>query len=134
MKKNKQNLSGFTLVEIMISIAIVGILSVIGVVSYNSAQKSNRDQARVRDLQIIKQALELYRNDYGTYPVDATTALPPPNGKYLVAWPTDPVGQSYFYKKTPTGFVVCATREGNLSGYLLSQCTSLGYNIGFQSD
>lgn len=102
------NKKGFTLVEILVSISIVSILAVIGISVFNAAQKNNRDQARMRDLQAIKQALELYRSDNHIYPDTQNDLV----DKYLSAWPADPVsGKVYAYAKTTTGFAVCAKGE-----------------------
>lgn len=49
---------GFTLVELMIVIAIIAILTVIGVVVYQGQQKNARDTRRSSDIQAIAQSLE----------------------------------------------------------------------------
>lgn len=140
---------GFTLIEILVVISIIAILAGIGISVFSGVQKNNRDQARIRDLQAIKQALELYRSDNGDYPVTGnvgvgTTLTNPSRTKiYLEAWPADPInGQLYKYVKasTGTGFVVCAKKEGTIADTALTDClsaicdTSNTCNIGLQSD
>jgi general secretion pathway protein G len=66
MNKNKNR--GFTLIELLVVIAIIGILSSIVIVNLNIARAKARDAKRVQDLLQIKTALELYRNQYGSYP------------------------------------------------------------------
>ncbi|KKS86715.1 MAG: Type II secretion system protein G, partial [Candidatus Gottesmanbacteria bacterium GW2011_GWB1_43_11] len=56
---------GFTLIEIMIAIGILGILTTAGYTSFLGSQKSSRDNRRKVDLETIRQALELYRLDNG---------------------------------------------------------------------
>ena len=63
--------SGFTLVELLIVISIIGILAGIGLASFNSAQAKSRDTKRKTDLQQVGNALELYYNDKGQYPAPA---------------------------------------------------------------
>ncbi len=60
---------GFTLVELLVSIGLLAVLSA-GVVSIigTGPAKTGRDGKRQTDLQSIASALELYRNDNGTYP------------------------------------------------------------------
>ncbi len=59
---------GFTLVELLVVIAILGVLVTIGLVSFTSAQAKGRDTQRKSDLKQISNALEIYFNDYGSYP------------------------------------------------------------------
>jgi len=70
MKQNSK--SGFTLVELLVVIAILGILSTIGLVVFSSAQMRGRDTQRKSDLKQISSALELYFNDYGSYPTSSS--------------------------------------------------------------
>lgn len=63
-------INGFTLIELLVVISIIAILSSIAVVSYSGMTAKARDNQRIKDLQAIKQALELYRSDVHNYPVD----------------------------------------------------------------
>ncbi len=67
MKKNSSQ-RGFTLIELMIVIAIIAILTLIGVGGYSSSLKKGRDARRKSDLQALAQALTLYRMDRAYYP------------------------------------------------------------------
>lgn len=60
--------SGFTLIELMIVIAIIGLLSSMVSVSLSYARIKARDARRISDLAQIRTALELYYSDHGTYP------------------------------------------------------------------
>ena len=62
---------GFTLIELMVVISIIAILSSIGFATYSGLNKKTRDSRRMVDLEVIRQALELYRSDNGTYPVSS---------------------------------------------------------------
>jgi general secretion pathway protein G len=109
---------GFTLVELLIVISILGILVTIGLVSFRTAQARGRDTARKSDLKQIAAALELYNADYNKYP-DAANGIilscPSPNTPctwgaldrsftdnktvYMKVVPKDPSkGFSYFYR------------------------------------
>ncbi|HUD02706.1 MAG TPA: prepilin-type N-terminal cleavage/methylation domain-containing protein, partial [Candidatus Paceibacterota bacterium] len=68
MKIFKVRKKGFTLIELMVVIAIIGILASIIMVSLSSAQSKGRDAKRVADIRTIQLALEEYYNDNGNYP------------------------------------------------------------------
>lgn len=70
--KGVQN-RGFTLIELMVAIAILAILATVGIVMYSTAQKAGRVSKRVQDLDALKTALELYKSATGYYP-SATAA------------------------------------------------------------
>src|SRR5260221_7315536 len=59
---------GFTLIELLIVIAIIGILSSLLFVNFSGARERARDSKRKTDLTEIKNALQLYYNDYGKFP------------------------------------------------------------------
>ncbi len=65
----KNTAQGFTLIELLVVIAIIGILSSVVLASVNSARAKARDAKRKQDLYQIRNALELYFNDNGRYPV-----------------------------------------------------------------
>jgi prepilin-type N-terminal cleavage/methylation domain len=65
-----KNLSkkGFTLVELLVVISIIGLLSTIAVVSLGSARAKARDGKRIADVKQISTSLEQYYADQGGYP------------------------------------------------------------------
>lgn len=66
--EGKKSFLGFTLIELMVAIAIIAILATVGIVMYSTAQKSGRVSKRVQDLNALKTALELYKSATGYYP------------------------------------------------------------------
>jgi len=68
MPKLKNNPSGFTLVELLVVISILGILATIALTSFRSSQARGRDAERKSDLKQLSSSLELYYSDYGKYP------------------------------------------------------------------
>ncbi|MBI4250467.1 type II secretion system protein [Candidatus Uhrbacteria bacterium] len=59
--------SGFTLVELLVTIGIIGILATVTVVSVGNARAKARDSKRVSDIKQVQSALELYSSDTGGY-------------------------------------------------------------------
>ena len=61
---------GFTLVELLVVITIIGILSSVGLNTFTSAQTKSRDAKRKTQLKQLADAFEAYHNDKGQYPAD----------------------------------------------------------------
>lgn len=111
---------GFTLIELMVAISIVAIVATIGAIVYSQAQNSGKITKRRQDLIAINQALELYRNSTGKYPIstgfDCVASLSGVNSlapTYMPIVPTDPAGISktdpaacYLYKSDGTEYKV----------------------------
>jgi prepilin-type N-terminal cleavage/methylation domain-containing protein len=59
---------GFTLVELLVVMAIISILATVIIGGFRSSQKRGRDAQRKSDLKQIANALEIFFTDYGKYP------------------------------------------------------------------
>jgi prepilin-type N-terminal cleavage/methylation domain-containing protein len=99
--KNKNNKkSGFTLIELIVSVTIIALLTVVAMVSYTGTNRKARDSRRMADVEKIRMALELYRQGMGsTYP-STLTSLTTNNPPYLQAIPVGPKSDTYTYNKT----------------------------------
>lgn len=89
---------GFTVVELLVVIVVIGILSAISIVSYNGIQARSRDSARDSDITQLKIAIEKYHAEKSKYPgvcaVDNTacaiSSLATELKPYLTDIPHDP--------------------------------------------
>lgn len=93
MVTHKKSEKGFTLVELLVVIAIIGILATLLLLQLGVARQRARDAKRIADINQTRTAVELYYDDNGQYPQQATYAglgalLVP---KYLTLVPTDPL-------------------------------------------
>lgn len=99
---------GFTLIEIMVVVVIIGILAVLVVPSVLDRPDQARVVAARQDVAGLMQALKLYRLDNGRYPtsaqglkalVERPTTPPQANQwrPYLERLPNDPWGNPYQY-------------------------------------
>jgi type II secretion system protein G len=59
---------GFTIVELLIVIVVIGILAAITIVAYNGIQQRALNTQRKQDIAAVAKALELYFVDNGRYP------------------------------------------------------------------
>ena len=102
---------GFTLVEILIVVVILGILAAIVVPQFTEASKEAREAALGSDLQTVRSQLELYRIQHlGNYPTDVTIGLTTKTdadgtagtayGPYLTRFTTNPFNDSAAVKTT----------------------------------
>lgn len=82
----KKTTLGFTLVELLVVMSILGVLVTLVAGGFRTAQLRGRDAERKSDLREIANALELFYSDYGKYP-DAS-------GGQIAACPYDPVAES----------------------------------------
>ena len=64
----RKTINGFTMIEILIVIAVIGILSTIGTISFSKIQTSSRDTQRLSKVTVIAEALEKYYDQNGEYP------------------------------------------------------------------
>ena len=85
MRNNKQkNNQGFTLIELMVVIAIIGLLSSVVLTFLSGARSKARDTKRVAEMRSVEKALNLYALDHnGNLPIStyySFSTLPTING------------------------------------------------------
>jgi len=99
---HKSQKGGFTLIEVLIVVFIIGLLASVVLVGVGSFRARGRDARRVADLHLVQTALELYYQAEGQYPDagkwgDLKTALERANIG-VDRLPNDPSGgRDYFY-------------------------------------
>lgn len=82
---------GFTLIELMIVVSIVGILATIAVPSYQSSVIKARETVLRQDLFTLRELLDHHRADKGKYPPSLEDLV---TAGYLRAIPKDPFTNS----------------------------------------
>ena len=110
---------GFTLIEILVVVVILGILGAVVVPQILGRPDTARIQAATTDIRSLSSALDVYRLDNFQYPsseqgldalVDKPSGFPEPKGYnpdgYIKKLPTDPWGSPYIYERTDTDFAL----------------------------
>jgi len=119
MERKRGFSEGFTLIEIMVVILILGLLATIVVQSLRGAtDKAKRTKAQA-DISEIKTALDRYYLDNGSYPTSdqglQALSTPPTSGNiptnyeqggYIEKVPLDPWGHPYFYQSDGNAYVL----------------------------
>jgi general secretion pathway protein G len=91
MGRIKQQDAGFTLVELMIVMAIIGVLSMVAVPSYISAIKHAREAVLKEDLHTLRAAIDSYTMDKQKAPQSLDDLI---QDGYLKSVPEDPMTKS----------------------------------------
>ena len=119
MNRRFRGQDGFTLIEIMVVILIIGLLALMVVPRLRGvADRAKRTKAQA-DIQELKQALDRYYLDNGAYPTSdqGLQALvnPPTAGRvasnyeqggYIEKLPSDPWGNQYFYQSDGSSYAL----------------------------
>ena len=115
--RTRSDASGFTLIEILVVVVIIGILGAVIVPNLLGRPDQARITAAESDLRNIANALDIYRLDNFTYPstdqglealVTKPSGFPEPKNYnpdgYVKKLPKDPWGSPYQYERTEEGF------------------------------
>ncbi|OGG17734.1 hypothetical protein A3D78_02820 [Candidatus Gottesmanbacteria bacterium RIFCSPHIGHO2_02_FULL_39_14] len=135
--------SGFTLIEILIVIALIGIIGTAFLSNFFSSIARGRDSRRKQDLRSIAQALELYYSDNQSYP-DSLPAVgvkfthpDNPDTLYLQETPGDPqTDKIYCYESDGSWYRLTANLENTSDPDVLTTavwCGGIDYNYGIAS-
>ncbi len=141
-KKNK--LTGFTLVEILVSVAIIGILMSLSVISTTRVRLKSRDAKRISNTKEIVAALEAYYNANKGYPDMIYPGQPiSSNGlEYLSAVPSNPFprtdsgcpDQDYTYLKTASGYKLTICIGSDNGRFAKGEVICKNGNCGLKDD
>ena len=96
--KNKNNLNGFSLLELLVVLAIIGIILSFVVPNVINRPDEARKAKLLNDIKVIEAALGLYKLDYGQYPSEIENLKILSEKKYISGIPLDPWKNPYRYR------------------------------------
>lgn len=149
----KQRNQGFTIVELLIVIVVIGILALLVITTYSGIQQKARNSQRQSDLQSLQTHLEAFHNEKGYYPaladintsswrdtnmknLDKNAMIDPSNVGQNATLAATPTAKQYSYAVTDSDGNACsdeacakytltATYEGTVNGATKLEKTSL---------
>jgi prepilin-type N-terminal cleavage/methylation domain-containing protein len=129
----KKKQSGFTIVELLIVIVVIGILATLVIVTFSGVQQKARDTKRETDVKALASQLEVYYANNGSYPALAqlqdntwvqanlkgldVAGLVAPNGTGTNTISGTASTTTYQYVATPSG---CTTANKDCTGFTLT--------------
>jgi len=119
IKKLKKNQKGFTLVELMVVVVIIGVLVAIAIPVYNEVQDKAKRNAEEANIKIIESAIQVYlTTDEGSLDAIKQKGLKVLEPEYLKQIPESPYGGTYTVEVEGNNFKVigpASTESGESS-------------------
>lgn len=132
----KNNKKGFTIVELLIVIVVIGILALLVVTTYGGIQSKARDTKRTSDIGTIQTQLEAFFSQSGYYPSNAdmngaawlstnmksldTGALADPSNTASKAVALVAASKTYAYAPLNAGGTSCEANDTTCASYTLT--------------
>src|SRR6266550_9393504 len=85
--RNRKRQRGFTLIELIVVVTIIGILAAVAIVNVRNAQKKAQEAALRDDLHELRKAIDDFYADKQRYPSDLSELVP----NYMRKIPSDPI-------------------------------------------
>jgi len=126
---------GFTIVELLIVIVVIGILATLVITAYSGIQQKARNSKRQTDVNALQTALEGFHTDKGYYPsltdmnnpnfisqlkIDANALVDPSNPGQSKALAQYPTAKVYAYTVTDADGTSCEANDNNCAQYKIT--------------
>ncbi len=124
--------AGFTLLELLVVISIIGILLALGVVAFTTAQRKGRDAKRRADIKSIQDGFEQYYHGSAVaggpprLQYAATCATMYTSDNFPAGAPLDPKEGAYSCSSSATAYCACAALETGGGNATNGSCAGYG--------
>lgn len=116
---------GFTLIEMLVVVAIISILAGVVLTGVTGFQANARDTKRIADLKIVQNYLELYFTRHGHYPGTAAGAIGTHSN-----WESLTVALANLGVTVPNDPLYAGTSSARKYHYAVETAENLGYILG----
>ncbi len=120
MKDLNKNYAGFTFIELLVVLTIIGIVFSSGIVTYSAITLRSRDTRRKTDLEAMRQSLEMCRSLTGAYPDSGYIYQTDPDASTVTCGPSGPTVMT----DTPTDPKPCLNYEDGAYRYTKTSATT----------
>jgi prepilin-type N-terminal cleavage/methylation domain-containing protein len=107
-----QRTAGFTLIEMLVVVAIIGLLSSIILVGLGDVRKDARDTRRIADIRQLQNALEIYYSTNNSYPQDIYESLEAPSYDPVLDPLTGSINPYGYQRLSPNSYLLGTCLEG----------------------
>lgn len=116
-----ENKKGFTLIEILVTIAIIAVLAILVMSTIAAARNKGYTARTLQEFRSFQQAMELYLNDNPSYPADVSRNIPAGLEEFLGggSWPDGPYPDSVYdwdNKYSTHGYIQVSLRFCDING------------------
>ena len=136
--QNRKNTGGFTIIEILIVVLLIGVLLTVLALTYSGIRQREHNNTRISDIKLIQAHLETYYAVAGYYPtlanmnnpawiqknlvgIDESTLIDPTSKSTVPVFSATPVKGEYTYAPAAAdGSTVCNDKSVACGSYVLS--------------
>lgn len=137
LKKSNLENKGFTIVELLIVIVVIGILALLVITTYSGIQAKARNSKRQTDIQSVQTQLEAFFSQNGYYPsladmnssswltsnmksLDQNALIDPSNPSSSKTLASSPTAKQYSYQVTDSSGNSCESDDTTCAKYTLT--------------
>lgn len=124
LKKRAQQ--GFTIVELLIVIVVIGILAALVITTYNGIQQKARNTERITDLKAMQGQLEAYYAQNGNYPSLTEMNTQPTTGNWWIQDNLKGLDKEALRDPNSTSYQLLATPSTGVYQYAYTVSTDAG--------